>query len=230
LRTLGVIAALLAACSGLAGCADHPHERPLAEQCEDVRAGQSTSITFSTRPLNDAELASIAELSGLQTLQLDHDHQSFTSTGLTELVKLSELQHLRLRGAKIDGVLLEPILQFKHLRILNLPQADLSDAEFGQLATLPELVQLRMSSPRLTPAGLAKLEAFPALLRLHLIDVPVTDAGLAIFEKLPRLESLYLDGANVSDAALERLFRARPELHVHLNQSHHDRDPHRHPH
>ena len=74
------------------------------------------------------------------------------------------------------------------------------------------------------------LRELPSLKRLHLIDVPITDAGLAPLAGILQLESLYIDGGDVSDAALDELFRQRPDLHVHLNQQHHDRDPHQHPH
>jgi hypothetical protein len=47
---------------------------------------------------------------------------------------------------------------------------------------------------------------------------------------LKQLESLYIDGGQISDAGIDELFRQRPDLHVHLNAAHHDRDPHRHPH
>jgi hypothetical protein len=42
------------------------------------------------------------------------------------------------------------------------------------------------------------------------------------------LWNLYLDGAGVSDGAWERYFALHPEVHVHVDQAHHDRDPNRH--
>jgi hypothetical protein len=65
---------------------------------------------------------------------------------------------------------------------------------------------------------------------LHLIDVPITDDGLAQLEGMTHLESLYVDGAELSDQSLQHLFEALPNLHVHLDQQHHDRDPHKHAH
>ena len=44
---------------------------------------------------------------------------------------------------------------------------------------------------------------------------------------LPKLQSFYLDDSDVSEAALERLLLSRPGLHLHLDQRHLDRDPHR---
>ena len=65
---------------------------------------------------------------------------------------------------------------------------------------------------------------------VHLINVPVTDEGLKELSKLPHLESLYLDGPRVTEAGWEWLFENHPELHVHINQRHHDRDPRHHYH
>jgi len=65
---------------------------------------------------------------------------------------------------------------------------------------------------------------------LHLIDVPIGDDGLTVLQRLPGLWNLYLDGAGVSDEAWERYFQACPRVHVHIDQAHHDRDPHGHLH
>jgi len=98
------------------------------------------------------------------------------------------------------------------------------------LAELPQLKSLRLGSPRLAgPEVGAALAGFPALRSLHLIDVPLGDRGLEALGTLPGLWNLYLDGAGVSDAAWEEYFRRHPEVHVHVDQAHHDRDPGRHP-
>ena len=72
--------------------------------------------------------------------------------------------------------------------------------------------------------------SLPQLRSLHLIDVPIGDDGLAILQRLSGLWNLYLDGAGVSDEAWERYFQACPRVHVHIDQAHHDRDPHGHLH
>jgi hypothetical protein len=60
---------------------------------------------------------------------------------------------------------------------------------------------------------------------LHLIDVPLGDEGLAAISRLPGLWNLYLDGAGVSDEAWAEYFQLHPDVHVHVDQAHHDRDP-----
>jgi hypothetical protein len=70
----------------------------------------------------------------------------------------------------------------------------------------------------------------PSLKFLHLIDIPITDAGLAHLKAATKLTSFYVDGARVTDDGIERLLAARPQLHVHIDQRHSDRDPNRHEH
>jgi hypothetical protein len=60
--------------------------------------------------------------------------------------------------------------------------------------------------------------------------VPIGDAGLDVLARMDGLWNLYLDGAGVSDEAWSRYFGARPTVHVHVDQAHHDRDPGRHDH
>jgi hypothetical protein len=48
--------------------------------------------------------------------------------------------------------------------------------------------------------------------------------------KIEQLQSLYVDDIAFSESAWQALFDARPRLHVHVNQEHHDRDPHKHEH
>src|SRR5262249_20200414 len=115
----------------------------------------------------------------------------------------------------------------KSLRILNVPQGTFSNEALAHLKQLPELVQFRFGSPRVTDAGMKMLGELPGLKQLHLIDVPITDAGLRELAQMKRLESLYIDGGHFSDQALDEFFRQRPDLHIHLNQQHHDRDPHK---
>jgi hypothetical protein len=223
---------------GLAGCAssEPPHasdessaEASLQEQVSAVKNGETTRIQVESRPINQGDLEWFIDFDPLTELILDHSESEIE--GGWFLVRLPNLTHLRYRGAGMDDLALEIIAQGSpKLEILNVPRADFTDSGLEVLKQLPNLVQLRFGSPRVTDAGMKTLAELPALKRLHLIDVPITDAGLAELAKIERLESLYIDGAKISDEAWEELFRQRPKLHVHINQEHHDRDPHKHSH
>jgi hypothetical protein len=222
---------LLAGCDSTSNAPSPGDVEPsFAEQVAGVRDGKSDRIQAEAAALADDDLAGLAGLTTLRELLIDHPQSRVTAGGIKQLRNLPALEHLRIRGPGIDDPALGEIARIGTLQILNIPQADLTDAGLAPLKELPNLVQLRFGSPRVTDAGMKTLAGLPALKRLHLIDVPITDQGLAVLAKIERLESLYVDGGTISDEAWENLFRERPKLHVHVNQEHHDRDPHRHPH
>jgi hypothetical protein len=205
-------------------------EASLAEQIAAVERGESTRIEIAETVLGDTDAAVIGKAVDLKELLVDHPESRFSVAGIASLAALPDLEHLRIRGPGIDNACLAELAHCENLRILNVPQGSFDDDGLAALAELPELVQLRFGSSAVTDRGMQMLDGFPALVRLHLIDVPITDAGLMELAKIEQLQSLYIDGGNITDAGWDELFRLRPKLHVHVNQQHHDRDPHKHPH
>lgn len=202
-------------------------ELPLADQVAAVERGVSATIHVASRPMDGPNVAQLCRLKGLQVLLLDHLDNAIGDEDCQSLARLHELVHLRIRGGHIGDEGLAHLAALPKLKILNLPQSRVTDRGLEALASATRLAQLRLGSRQITDEGLESLAEFPALQQLHLIDAPITDEGLETIATLPKLESLYLDGSRVTDAGLDRLFRARPDLHVHLNQRHHDRDPNR---
>jgi len=205
-------------------------EPSLAEQLTAIRNGSTDIVLIESTPLSDQELALIQDVPGLRVLQLDHADNKLTDAGMTEIAKLTQLRHLRIRGGNIGDEGLKTLSTMPNLRMLNLPQGKFTDAGLAQLKQMPRLDSLRIGSPKVTDEGVATLKDFPNLRSIHLIDIPITDRGLADLQSIPKLDSLYLDGANISDSAVDELFAKHPNLHVHFNQAHHDRDPHKHDH
>jgi hypothetical protein len=199
-------------------------EQSLAAQAESVRTGNDR-IQVEHTALHDDDLRLLAGLAQLRVLLLDSPQSRITASGLRQIRALPKLEHLRIRGSGIDDDALAQIAEIKSLQILNLPKGTFSNEGLIHLKQLPDLVQFRFGSFRVTDAGMKTLGELPALKRLHLIDVPITDAGLRELAQIKQLESLYIDGGQFSDQALDQFFRERPDLHVHLNQQHHDRDP-----
>ena len=206
------------------------HEPSFDDQMRSVTAGQSEGIQVSATPLTDDDLAGIGAASALRVLIVENSSSHISAAGIRHLAGLPNLEHLRLRGPGVDDAALAEIAKLTSLQILNIPRGEFTDAGLQQLKSLPNLVQLRFGSPHVTDAGMTTLAELPALRRLHLIDVPITDEGLRVLATIDQLESLYIDGAALSDSAYDTLFRQRPNLHVHINQQHHDRDPHSHAH
>jgi len=144
------------------------------------------------------------------------------------LATLPDIERLVLRDSPLTDHGLRRLAACSRLRDLNLPQAACTAAGVRSLAALEQLRSLRLGGPGLSgPEVCTAVVELPALRSLHLIDVPIGDEGLAVLAGLPRLWNLYLDGAGVSDAAWDGYFLACPDVHVHVDQAHHDRDPRR---
>jgi hypothetical protein len=197
-------------------------------QIAAVIAGEAQAIVAAV-PLTDTEWESLRGLTGLRGLVLE---QGQAGDGRAEiLATLTGIERLVLRESPLTDAGFQRLVECHQLRDLNVPQAACTAAGVRALAALPHLRSLRLGGPQL--AGADVCEAVASLLKLrslHLIDVPIGDDGLAVLQRLPGLWNLYLDGAGVSDEAWERYFQACPRVHVHIDQAHHDRDPHGHLH
>lgn len=195
----------------------------LAAQVQAVRDGARRRIEVA-EPLSGAGWDALEGLSGLEELVFDEGGLDDAAT--ERLARLSALQKLVARQSPLTDAGFAALAGCESLRELNVPQAACTAEGIAALAALPNLRSLRLGSEHLQgEAVCAAVVALPKLRFLHLVDVEIGDAGLAVLERRPDLWSLYLDGAGVSDEAWGRYFQACPNVHVHLDQVHHDRDP-----
>ena len=207
-------------------------EPTFAEQVAAVSAGTSSRIRVADRALTDGEWEEVAGLEMLSHLDLQEGVADDAKAVL--LSRLPRLERLVLRESPLGDEGFRHLASCHTLRDINIPQARCTLAGLTALAELPRLKNLRLGSPALCPEGKGGVELgmtllqFPALRSLHLIDVPLGDAGLEGIARYDGLWNLYLDGAGISDEAWERYFALHPEVHVHVDQAHHDRDPNRH--
>jgi len=196
---------------------------PVVVQTADVRTGKSMRV-IAECPLSDAEWESLRGLAGLRELVLE---RGVADDGRAELfATLPDLERLVLRESPLTDVGFERLAACARLRDLNVPRAACTPDGIRTLAGLEHLRSLRLGSTCLAgPDACAAVAALPGLRTLHLIDVPIGDEGLRILSRVDGLWTLYLDGAGVSDDAWTEYFEARPDVHVHVDQAHHDRDP-----
>jgi hypothetical protein len=202
-----------------------------------LASGQSDTLYLVQQSIGDqhiAQLQGVVEPSALRAVMLDEG--KVTDAGLKVLAR-SPLTHLRLRYSPITDQALRELAsapQFAPLRenlsILNLPQAELSAEGMASLQAFPLLSQLRLGGGQIDDDAVAELAKLPNLRSLHLIAPRLTARGLDHLASAPRLNSFYLDQCQLEDAAWLKLFEAKPNLHVHIDQAHHDRDPKWHPH
>jgi hypothetical protein len=223
-----VLTALVAACRG-----DAPPARPatptVIEQVEAVRAGRTATITATT-PLSPAEWEALRGLAGLRVLDL-RAGEADDERAASILATLPDVERLVLRESPLTDAGFAALTGLTSLRDLNVPQAACTAAGVRALAALPSLRALRLGGARLAGADICEaLVTLPGLRSLHLIDVPIGDQGLDVLARRPGLWNLYLDGSGVSDDAWRRYCEACPDVHVHVDQAHHDRDPARHDH
>lgn len=205
-------------------------EQAFADQVASVQAGESTRLQFTDTAISDRLLLDlpVESLASLDTVIVDQG--AVTDEGLAVIARLPGLEQLRLRHSPITDAGVALLANCEQIWLVNLPQSRVSSVGLASLQKRTKLKQLRIGSPLLGDDCCHAIAELKSLRGLHLIDVPVTDAGLKVLATLPHLESLYLDDSEVTEAGWDWLFQERPQLHVHVNQQHHDRDPHTHPH
>ena len=193
---------------------------------EEAIPGEIRGLLLADFPVDDAMLTQLAGNDSIRTLCIDAGQ--VTDDGLDKLIELPNLLHLRLRLSAISDDGLKTIGAMEQLQILNLPQADCTDAGIGHLIALKNLNQLRIGSTRLTNGACEQFARLGSLTSLHTIGIPIQDDGLKRIAAMKNLQSLYIDDSQVTREGWDWLLENRPDLHLHVNQQHLDRDPHRH--
>lgn len=194
-----------------------------------ILAGKQETLLLEDQPITPQQLGQLAQLEG-SLEQLLIDAGGVDADSLPAILALKGLTHLRLRECPLGDGSFEQLAAsgLDKLRILNVPQAQVTARGIASLAALPRLVQLRLGGAQIDDAAVAEIARLPELRSLHLIGPSLTDAALTELAQAPKLSSFYLDDCQLSDQAWEQLFAAKPRLHVHVDQQHHDRDPHKH--
>lgn len=187
---------------------------------------QLRELEFSGTELPAAALATVAQLTNLETLKMpgiactDGDLQQlagleklrelevgssneFTGAGLAHLAAAKHLEVLRIGGRGVGkGGSLEPLRQFTWLRELEFRGFSVDDEALAAIAALKELEIIGLPE-EITDAGLAHLAGLTRLRRLDLSNGAITDAGLLHLANLDALEELILsDVAGVTGSGL----------------------------
>ena len=182
-------------------------------------------LELPPRPLGDADLAPLAQLTTLEHLHGDECHQ-VTDAGLMHLRGLTNLKSLSLESAPItaEGLAalrdmgrlesldlsrsavsdLAPIRHLTGLKTLRLDSTPMDDAGLAPIASLTRLESLTLARTRVTDAGLEHLRGLSALSTLNLRELSVGDAGMAAVGTLTDLKELDISETAVGDAGLAR--------------------------
>ncbi|MEC8556965.1 MAG: hypothetical protein VXZ82_18335 [Planctomycetota bacterium] len=197
--------------------------KELEAKLAPIRAEASSELRLEKRAPDDLA-AYLAKLDGkLFDLLLDG---GIDESALEQLKNLPSLFHLRVRLSELGDRALDSIVKnHRELQILNVPQAEFTQAGIQQLNKLTKLKQIRLGGSWIDDTIIAEIAKLPKLQHLHLIQPKLTAASLESLADSPKLTSLYIDDCELPDSAWKKLFDAKPKLHVHIDQHHHDRDP-----
>lgn len=152
----------------------------------DTPYGPVLSISFTARPVGDADLRFFHGRRGFQRLFLDSTR--VTGDCLSDLADASDLRVLSLRGCPV------------------------TDAGLAHLPALPGLETLNLEKTRITDAGLEHLKKLTGLRQLFLDTTAVTDAGLEHLRGLSQLTELEVTKTGVTPEGVRRLQEAVPGL------------------
>ncbi|MEC7564643.1 MAG: hypothetical protein VX738_03070 [Planctomycetota bacterium] len=216
----------------IVGCTDNieppPPELTTQQIIENaIHDSNQTSILIDSTVVKNDDLRVLDGYSHITSLLFDNSQ--ITDEGLSHLTNMPGLTQLRIRSTLSDSAV-DSILEMEQLQYLNLPFADFTDAGIQALSQHPEIKLLRIGGPHLTDDAVKHIAKMPSLLFLHLIRVPITDAALPELYTNTNLQSLYLDDSLTTEKGLLKLIEHLPQLHLHINQGHLDRDPSKHPH
>lgn len=100
---------------------------------------------------------------------------------------------------------LDSLAPLTRLRILNLYDTAVTDADLERLRGLSHLQELNLSDTKITDEGLAIVQTLSNLRKLHLNETRITDAGLQYLRGLPHLQELSLYKTKVTDKGLAQL-------------------------
>lgn len=195
-----------------------------------LSSGQSEKLQLRVDAIHSQQLSQLGQCEDLLDLLIDAGGP--VDADMATVAELKQIEHLRIRQSEISDAGIELLVagSLVKLAILNLPQARITSVGIGHLRQLPSLTNLRLGGSQIDDAAVKEIARLPRLRSLHLIGPDITGASLEHLAAAPKLTSLYLDDCDLPDEAWKALFAAKPNIHVHVDQQHHDRDTSMHKH
>jgi internalin A len=166
---------------------------------------------YNLKGLKGPGLVHLKKLSKLMALDLTTT--GVTDAGLASLREVTQLQSLRLPPAITDAGLVH-IAGLRHLTNLELYDTQITDAGLVQLKGSSDLQSLSLSSTKVTDAGLVHLEGLSNLRMLSLDSTAITNVGLGTLKKFTHLEYLGVTDTYVKAAGIKQLRKDLPNLQV----------------
>jgi len=170
------------------------------------------TLDLSGSGVDDAALARLKPLSGLQSLKLN-GCTKISGTGFRHVALLPPLEELEMDSTTLadsDLAYLKGLFRLKKLSCANCKSV--TDEGLKHVATLLFLDSLQLDNTAVSDAGLEQLKGSTRLKTLRCGHCKqITDQGVQHLSMLKSLETLSLDGSLISNSGLERL-KALTEL------------------
>lgn len=130
--------------------------------------GKSYSFTIS-RPLTDADLEAVGQMSELQELSLEMEEAPFTAKGLRQLTGLGKLKSLTIvSSTPLTRLSLAALKKMPSLRTVLLRGIDLDAGSLAWIRNTPQLEELTLLKGTISGDALADLNHAPKLRHVRL--------------------------------------------------------------
>lgn len=164
-------------------------------------AGRVTGIDLRSSWVTDSDLAEVAKMPGVQTLDLSLSRVS--DRGLRALRGADQLVDLNLYFAEqVTDEGMAIIKGWKHLKRLNVRGARITDTTLEFVASIPTVESLDIGYAEITDVGLDRLTSMTNLRELTIGGNKLTDAGVHLLRQLPQLTYLDVGGSQRTDSGL----------------------------
>jgi len=173
---------------------------------------------FARRPLDDAHVELLSNLSSLKCVHLDDCR--ITNAGLAHLSGLRHLQVLSLSRTKIDDSGMKHLKYLKELAGLSLQGTAVGDEGVKQLGDLRQLKLLVLSRTLVSDNGLRYLSQMTCLdnvIVLGLSGTRITDESAGVIKKLQKLTYLDLTETLMTAGCIDEIRVSLPLASVYPN-------------
>ena len=159
----------------------------------------------SARPVTNDDLAHLAALPRLESLNFLDVAGAVTDAGLANLPRPDRLVCLIAQGTLIGDETLKRLADSTRLEVLHLDRTRVTEQGLRSLGEMTALRALSLADTRLDDSAIEAITDLPWLAALSLDGTQVTDAGLAHLARCKRLTSISLNNTAVSDAGVMHL-------------------------
>jgi Leucine-rich repeat (LRR) protein len=164
-------------------------------------AGSITGVDLRSSWATDADLADLAKLPTLKTLDLSLSRIS--DRGMRSLRGATGIVDLNLYFAEqVTDEGMSAIKGWKNLKRLNVRGTKITDMTLEFVSTIPTLESLDVGYAEITDVGLDHLTSLPNLRALTIGGNKLTDMGVHLLRQMPQLTYLDIGGSQRTDSGL----------------------------